>query len=96
MKNLNKKPISITAMEVSIVIMVACTAVLIGLGVTALVKKVSISTDEQTEQLCRDYAKGRPWTALNKERIEFLGQEYLENFDYYTSCIINIKNPVKK
>lgn len=96
MKNLNKKPLSITAMEVALVIAVATTLVLAGLGITALARKVSISTDEQTEQLCRDYAKGRPWTALTKERIEFLGQEYLENFDYYTSCIINIKNPVKK
>lgn len=96
MKNLNKKPTSITAIEVAIVILVAFSIVLTALGVNIVIKEISISTDEQTEQLCRDYAKGRPWTALNKERIEFLGQEYLENFDYYTSCIINIKNPAKK
>lgn len=47
--------------------------------------------EEQTERLCRQYASGQPWGALPKERIEYLGLEYLENFDWYGSCLLNVK-----
>lgn len=82
--------------ELALIVSVSAIVTMLMLGGIMLMSKISVSTDEQTDKLCREYAKGRPWTALTKERIEFLGQEYLENFDYYTSCIINIKNPIKK
>lgn len=52
--------------------------------------------DERTKELCREYAARDHEKEIAPERYKYLGKEFVDNYDWYTSCINHTRYPVAK
>lgn len=52
--------------------------------------------DERTKQLCREYAARDHEKEIAPARYQWLGKEFVDNYDWYTSCINQTRYPVAK
>lgn len=59
-------------------------------------EKKPIEVDSRTKELCAQYAKLNHEKELAPSRYKWLGKEFVDNFDWYQSCINHNLYPVAK
>jgi uncharacterized membrane protein len=60
-----------------------------------LLSKVPVKSNETLlQEQCREYASRDHQKELAPERYAWLGKEFVDNYDWYTSCLNHSKHPV--
>lgn len=52
------------------------------------------AVDERTQLLCKEYAERNHEAEINPERYKWLGEDFVNSYDWYESCINHVKYPV--
>ena len=53
-----------------------------------------IVVDERTQELCREYAARDHEKEIAPERYKWLGKDFVNNYNWYESCINHTRHPV--